>query len=264
MKKLLFGFFASMLFFGCSNILEEDYLTISRTSISIDVTETATITADSSLHVTWESSNTTIATVSNGKITPKKEGSTTITAKAGTLSETCLVTITDKERKPIATEFSKTFYDNFGNITGAMAVSGSYDYFSETISNTVLYSTVKTINGNAIIISVIFLKSILPTSITYSISAATDCTSYVFLDTSSPLLIKLSDNSYITPEFETIESYKHSSNRYAAFYVCNADRGMLNILRNETTNCIARIRTLFYGDVDIIIPIDFFNHLSDI
>ncbi len=47
--------------------------------------------------VTWESSNTSVATVSNGVVTAVAEGQATITAKAGSLSATCAVTVADVE-----------------------------------------------------------------------------------------------------------------------------------------------------------------------
>ena len=45
--------------------------------------------------VKWVSSDKTIATVSNGKITGKKSGTATITATANGISDTCVVTVTD-------------------------------------------------------------------------------------------------------------------------------------------------------------------------
>jgi len=47
--------------------------------------------------VTWESSNTSVATVSNGVVSAVAEGQATITAKAGSLSATCAVTVADVE-----------------------------------------------------------------------------------------------------------------------------------------------------------------------
>ncbi len=44
-------------------------------------------------HVTWSTSDSNIATVDNGKVTAVKEGTATITAKAGEKSATCKVTV---------------------------------------------------------------------------------------------------------------------------------------------------------------------------
>ncbi len=64
-------------------------------------TISATITPSNATNKTviWSSSNTGVATVSNGKITAKKEGTTTITAttKDGNKKATCKVTVTKKQ-----------------------------------------------------------------------------------------------------------------------------------------------------------------------
>lgn len=46
--------------------------------------------------VTWSSSNTSVATVSNGKVTAVGKGEATITAKVGSFTATCKVTVTDE------------------------------------------------------------------------------------------------------------------------------------------------------------------------
>ncbi len=80
---------------------------IPMTGISIDTTaalivgQTKTLTVTylpatttDSKAVTWSSSNPSVATIdTNGKITALKEGTTTITAKVGNFTDTCLLTI---------------------------------------------------------------------------------------------------------------------------------------------------------------------------
>ena len=57
-------------------------------------TLTATVTpSDTTDAVTWSSSDSTVATVSNGTVTPLKLGTATITATCGSYSATCAVTI---------------------------------------------------------------------------------------------------------------------------------------------------------------------------
>lgn len=74
-------------------------ITLDNTSIEFNsFDETVKLTAnvepsDSSDKVVWKSSNTSIATVSNGVVTPKANGSCTITATAGNHSVTCNVVV---------------------------------------------------------------------------------------------------------------------------------------------------------------------------
>ena len=75
-------------------------ISLNKTSVSLKVNETVTLTATvtpadaTDKTVTWSSSNTGVATVKNGVVTAVKAGTATITAKAGTKSATCTVTVT--------------------------------------------------------------------------------------------------------------------------------------------------------------------------
>lgn len=77
-------------------------ITLSKTSLTLAVggteTLTRTVTGYKKYTVQWSSSDKTVATVSKGKITAKKEGTATITAKIkGTdYKATCKVTVTKK------------------------------------------------------------------------------------------------------------------------------------------------------------------------
>lgn len=103
--------------------------TLTLAAIGDTATLTATVSPDTATDktVTWESSNTTIATVDeNGKVTAIGVGEATITAKAGDKTATCSVnslgcskasyTISSSSSKPIS-------FDN-GNVT--YTSSGSY------------------------------------------------------------------------------------------------------------------------------------------
>jgi len=61
------------------------------TQLSVSYSPTNTTASKS---VTWTTSNSSVATVSNGKVTAKAPGSATITAKCGTKTATCRVTVT--------------------------------------------------------------------------------------------------------------------------------------------------------------------------
>ena len=77
-------------------------LSLSQSSLTLQTGGSQTITATVSpadatdKTVTWSSNNTSVATVSGGKVTAVKAGSATITATAGGKAASCTVTVTDK------------------------------------------------------------------------------------------------------------------------------------------------------------------------
>ena len=74
-------------------------VTLDKTTASLKAGETVTLTATvnpsdaTDKTVTWSSSDQTIATVSNGVVTAKKVGTATITAKAGSKTATCQISV---------------------------------------------------------------------------------------------------------------------------------------------------------------------------
>ncbi len=73
-----------------------DYVTLDKSSMTIAVGNTGTLTANASGSVTWSSSDTSIATVDQtGEVTGIAEGTATITATCGTASATCIVTVSN-------------------------------------------------------------------------------------------------------------------------------------------------------------------------
>lgn len=85
-------------------------ITLSETSLTLLIDEektlTATVTPDDATDKTvlWSSGDESVATVSNGKVKGIAEGSTTITASAGSKTATCSVTVTRPEPGPVSTE----------------------------------------------------------------------------------------------------------------------------------------------------------------
>lgn len=78
-------------------------ISLNKTDVSLFVGDSATLsvtynpsTTTDDRTVTWSSSNTKVATVSNGKITAVGEGTATITAKVGNFTATCKVTVSSK------------------------------------------------------------------------------------------------------------------------------------------------------------------------
>ena len=90
-------------------------VTLNKTSLALTEQETfqlsATVSPDNATDktVTWSSSNTAIATVSdNGLVTAAAEGTTTITAKAGDKTATCTVTVSKKVIPVTSVTLNKT------------------------------------------------------------------------------------------------------------------------------------------------------------
>ena len=76
-------------------------MTLSASTLALDLkdktsdTLTATVTpADTTDSVIWSSSDASVVSVADGKVTALKKGTATITAKAGSITKTCTVTVT--------------------------------------------------------------------------------------------------------------------------------------------------------------------------
>ncbi len=95
---------------------EEYEISLNNTTASLKEGEglqlVETITPDNThtMSVTWESSNTSIATVTNGYVTALKEGTVTITATLENgKSASCNITVLKKEIKPILINLNATY-----------------------------------------------------------------------------------------------------------------------------------------------------------
>ena len=113
----------------CIVTVFESSTTISQTSLSIKVGETATLTATvigKDEKVTWKSSDESVATVdSDGKVTGCKAGTAKITATANETSAICTVTVT--EEQPTQSEDTTTaLKDNSGNQLYVLNENGEY------------------------------------------------------------------------------------------------------------------------------------------
>ncbi len=85
----------------CSSIVinttgaSTDTVTLNKSSLSLTVGGSETLTATASGTVTWSTSNSSVATVSGGTVTAIAAGTATITATCGTASATCVVTVSE-------------------------------------------------------------------------------------------------------------------------------------------------------------------------
>lgn len=122
-------------------------VTLNKTTASLNVGETVSLTPTvapanaTDKAVSWSSSNTSVATVSNGTVTAKVAGTATITATAGGKTATCIITVTDKNATVVSVtgktaEAAKTALENAG-----FKVSISYDYSGKGTNGTVLSQT---------------------------------------------------------------------------------------------------------------------------
>lgn len=88
-----------------SDKIPVESITLDKKSIDMEIGQTCQLTATvlpenaDDRNVTWSSSDETVATVSDGKITSLSAGSTTITAAAGEVSATCSVTVNSEPAK---------------------------------------------------------------------------------------------------------------------------------------------------------------------
>ncbi|MBR4756941.1 MAG: Ig domain-containing protein [Bacteroidales bacterium] len=92
---------------GGSSTIAVTQISLNEISIALEVGGTLTLTATVSPSdatdktVSWSSSDKSVATVENGKITGVEEGSATITATAGGKTVSCLVTVRDNTERDI-------------------------------------------------------------------------------------------------------------------------------------------------------------------
>ncbi|MDO4168161.1 MAG: Ig-like domain-containing protein [Eubacteriales bacterium] len=136
------------------------YLTASSATVTVGFSQTISVNNNSGA-VTWKSSNSSVASVSNGKITGKKKGTATITAKtASGYTMNCKVTVKKNEYsvKKLAVskvtygktglDIYKVSYDKKGNLVIKARVLNNSSYKLQKIKN--LKIKIKNNNGKVI------------------------------------------------------------------------------------------------------------------
>ena len=120
------------------------------TSADNSVTLTATVApANTTDSVTWKSSNTNVATVSNGVVAAKAAGTCTITATCGSKSATCAITII-----AASLDIDIIFYTLIGNITTTEDFSSNLTVTPSSYKSSAVWSSdntsVATINQSGV------------------------------------------------------------------------------------------------------------------
>ena len=137
-------------------------VTLNKTSLALTEQETfqlaATVSPDNATdkNVTWSSSNTAIATVSdNGLVTAVAEGSMTITAKAGDKTATCTVTVSKKVIPVTSVTLNKTSLALTEQETFQLAATVSPDNATDkTVTWSSSNTAVATVSSNGLLTAV--------------------------------------------------------------------------------------------------------------
>ncbi len=148
-----------------------DSLTLSPSTLTVHPGKSYTLTpklvpANSGIPITWSSSNTAVATVNQGVVTVKSTAdigeTATITAKAGGLQATCVLTVFG-EKFGLEIDGVQVTTDNLGDILGngvfsfdgrnTLTVNGSYSSNKRVIYNYGVDNFTICVKGNAILSS---------------------------------------------------------------------------------------------------------------
>ena len=134
---------------------EVSSITLDKSSTSLKVGETVTLTATvgpddaTDKTVTWTTSDATVATVSNGVVTAKNLGTTTITAKAGDKTATCSITVVATEVSSITLDKSSASLKVGETVTLSATVNPS-DATDKTVTWTTSDATVAIVSNGVV------------------------------------------------------------------------------------------------------------------
>ena len=203
-------------------------ITLDKTSISLKVGEeetlTATVKPDNATDktVTWTSSNTSVATVNDGKVKGIKAGTAVITAKAGNKSATCNVTVTANAVPVINLESTSA------TITGAVSMNyGTVSYSIENVTGDVFPEVTSSDN------SWLFIESISTSTVTF----------WADMHTGSSMR-----TGTLTFKYKNAEPKKFTVKQYPGTYC--------QLIINETSREVPREAATYKIDYSITHPLD--------
>ena len=144
--------------FSVSSDVAVTGIKLNKTSLSLEKGETATISATitpsnaTDKKVTWTTSNSSVASVNNGKITAKSVGTARITAKTSNGKEaSCTVTVKNPVINPTGIRLSKTSINlTKGSTTTITATVNPIDATNKSVTWTTSNSRVATVSNGKI------------------------------------------------------------------------------------------------------------------
>ena len=137
-------------------LIEVESLSIDKTSIQLKVGEIVTLSATVNPSnatyktLTWSSSDASIATVEDGKVTAIKIGTATIKAKAGDKTATCSIMVVPTEVSSITLDKSSASL-KVGETVTLTATIGPDDATDKTVTWTTSDATVATVSNGVVI-----------------------------------------------------------------------------------------------------------------
>lgn len=110
--------------------IPEDSVTLDKNSATLFIGDTLTLTATASGEVSWNSSNTEVATIKDGLVTAISVGTSTIKATCGKASAICNITVKEKVI-PSSDSIAITFKNSSSDSSSETAASGIKNLITE-------------------------------------------------------------------------------------------------------------------------------------